>query len=108
MRVDAVPPAALRRALDTPAAPVILDVRTRREFGRGRIPGAVHQPFWRLAPGAGGATLPRDRQLVVYCGHGPRAWIAAVLLRLRGFTRVATLAGHMAEWRRRGLPEDRG
>lgn len=108
MHPDPMPPDALRRAIGTRSAPIILDVRTRMEFERGRIPGAVHRPFWRLALGAGGQALPRDRPLVVYCGHGPRAWMAAALLRLRGFTRVARLAGHMAEWRRRGWPEDRG
>jgi hydroxyacylglutathione hydrolase len=42
--------------------------------------------------------------MTVYCGHGPRAWIAKGLLRLRGFRRVSLLAGHMRAWRRAGRP----
>ena len=52
--------------------------------------------------------LHPDETLVVYCGHGPRAWIAARALRRRGFADVRYLKGHMAAWRRAGLREDRG
>ena len=67
-------------------------------------PGAVHVPFWRV-----GAHLDRLRQrssdgpVVVYCGHGPRAWWAAWRLRAAGFE-TELLEGHWSRWRRSGLP----
>lgn len=88
------------------AAPLILDVRSRREFEAGHVPGALHVPFWR----AGSAPIPAapDDAIVIYCGHGPRAAAARALLRGRGFRRIACLSGHMAGWRRSRLPEAGG
>lgn len=101
-------PDTLRADIERGSAPVILDVRSPAEFATGRIPGAVNVPFWRVLLG-GDPPLPSpDHRIVVYCGHGPRATLAAAALRRRGFTRVACLAGHMTEWRRRGLPQERG
>lgn len=88
-------------------APFILDVRSRREFAQGHLPGAVHLPFWTVLWRARRLPIPRAGPVVVYCGHGPRAWLARWQLRLRGFRRVSSLAGHMAGWRRAGLPEHR-
>jgi rhodanese-related sulfurtransferase len=48
-----------------------------------------------------------DDPLVVYCGYGPRAWMAGAVLRRRGFRHVMYLAGHMHGWRRAGLAEER-
>ena len=85
-------------------APAILDVRSDAEFAEGHVPGAMHIPFWQLPrraveiPGR-----PTDR-LVVYCGHGPRAWYAKAVLRRGGFTRVELLEGHMSQWKRAGRP----
>ena len=86
---------------------VIVDVRSALEYRRGHVPGAVHLPFWAAAfrplP-APAASAP----IVVYCGHGPRAWIARTLLRWRGTANVCLLEGHMAGWRRAGLGEQSG
>jgi len=90
-------PAELRARIDAGRAPVILDVRSRREYRHAHIPGAVFVPFWR----AHAADIPArtSDELVVYCGHGPRARWAASALRRRGFTRIDLLDGHWARWR---------
>ena len=87
-------------------APAMLDVRTEREFADGHVPGAVNIPFNEIGARIGDLHLDRGAPLIVYCGHGPRAWIAARALRRAGFT-VDYLKGHMAAWRRAGLPEER-
>jgi rhodanese-related sulfurtransferase len=84
--------------------PPILDVRSRAEFLRGHVPGAVHAPVWSLVLRTRRLPISRHDPIVVYCGHGPRARVARALLRWHGFTRVACLAGHMAGWRAAGLP----
>ena len=95
----------LERRLARPAADadrdavVVVDVRSRAEFDRSHIPGAVHIPFW-LAP-VRSAQLPRTRgPIVVYCELGPRAWLAGTWWRGRGVARLEYLDGHMAGWRR--------
>ena len=46
----------------------------------------------------------RELPVVVYCGHGPRAYIAGAALRRRGFRNIVYLAGHMKKWREMKLP----
>lgn len=101
---DRVMPDALLAAIDTGSAPVIVDVRTGREFEAGHVPGAIHVPFYTLLVRQDDVPGPRDRPVVVYCEHGPRAGVARLALRLAGFTDVRYLDGHMAGWKRRGLP----
>ena len=99
-------PQALSDAILAGTAPAILDVRTPGEFVAGHVPHAINIPFTELASRAGELARLRDERLVVYCGHGPRAWIAGLVLRRHGFTGVSHLRGHMAAWRRAGLPEE--
>ena len=87
--------------------PLIVDVRSRVEFLRGHVPGAIHVPFWKLLLHPRGIPAGPSDPIVMYCGHGPRATIAAAALRRHGFQRIAYLAGHMAEWVKEGFPVDR-
>jgi rhodanese-related sulfurtransferase len=98
-------PSALIAQIDAGTAPTILDVRSRREFVGGHVPGALHFPFWTMLFRA--ARIPRAEPVVVYCGHGPRAHLAAAAMRLYGFQRVIYLDGHMSQWRKEGLRQER-
>ena len=89
------------------AAPPILDVRTQREFAGGHVPGAVHVPFWSVGKRIDDIPANKDDELVVYCGHGPRAMIAGRTLRKHGFTHLVFLDGHFSKWRSAGLREER-
>ena len=100
--MNALPPRELFAAIDAASAPRIVDVRTEREFAAGHVPGAINVPFHRV----GELIADPAEPLIVYCGHGPRAWIAGRALRRRGFTAVGYLRGHMAAWRRAELPEE--
>ena len=88
--------------IESGTPPLVLDVRSASEFAAGHIRTARHLPFLLTVAGLPG--VRRDEAVVVYCGHGPRAQFAAMMLRLYGYTKVACLRGHMAEWRRRQLP----
>lgn len=81
----------------------ILDVRSEGEFAAGHVPGAVNIPFTRLLSRSDEVPGSAGDELIVYCGHGPRACIAAAALRIRGWRRIAHLSGHWAAWRRAGL-----
>ena len=87
-------------------APVILDVRSRAEFARGHVPGARHIPFWRVSRHIEAIAAARDAEVVIYCGHGPRAIMAGRALRRNGFTRIVHLDGHFSQWRSRGFREE--
>ena len=102
-----IAPRQLMADIASHAAPTILDVRSGWEYRRGRVPGAIHIPFWtiqrHLSQIPGSARDP----LVVYCGYGPRAWMAGAVLHRHGFRRVMYLEGHMHGWRQAGFPEER-
>ena len=92
----------LLRRIESNTAPVVVDVRFRSEFDAGHVAGAINTPFF--APET--AKLPKDRgaELVIYCGHGQRAWIAQQLLALRGYRNSSLVEGHMKGWREAELP----
>jgi hydroxyacylglutathione hydrolase len=107
MEMMDIKPKQLLAQIKNGSAPLILDVRSAPEFNAGHVPGAVHLPFWSALFRAGSLQVKRDDPIVVYCGHGPRAEMAASALRIRGLRNVRFLQGHMAEWLRAGLPTER-
>ena len=100
-------PRELAKQIQQEKIPCVLDVRSRFEFESGHIPGAVHAPLGRILLRR--AALPRDREarIVVTCELGPRAAVVAALLRIFGYRNIEMLDGHMATWRRAGLPMER-
>ena len=103
---DRMTPQALLAAIDAGTAPVIVDVRTRREYEAGHVPGAIHVPFYTHLARQDDVPGPRERPVVVYCQPGPRAGVARLALRMTGFTDVRYLDGHMAGWKKSGLREE--
>lgn len=74
---------------------VILDVRTKYEFSRGAIPGAIHIPIDDLSSRS--AELPRDAKVLVYCQVGHRGHTATMYLRGMGFDAI-NLDGGLKTW----------
>jgi rhodanese-related sulfurtransferase len=107
MRADRIGAETLLARIESGATPVVLDVRSRMEYANGHVPGARHIPFWRISRRIGDLSIPPDAELVVYCGHGPRAVMAARALRRYGFTRITYLDGHFSKWRSAGFREER-
>ena len=69
----------------------LLDVRTREEFDRATIEGAVNIPVQELRDRY--EEIPRDKTLVVFCGIGLRAYRAERILRQHGFEDIYNLSG---------------
>lgn len=86
--------------------PVVLDVRSREEFARGHIPGAVNIPHDELAGRL--AEIPGDpsQEIVVHCQSGRRAGMAENVLREHGYTNVRDLTGQWQGWQAAGLPRE--
>jgi len=85
----------------------ILDVRSEGEFAAGHVPGALNIPFTQLASRIDDVPGAVDDELVLYCGHGPRAYIAATTLHRGGRQRIVYLTGHWAGWQAAGLRVER-
>jgi len=81
----------------------ILDVRSEGEFAAGHVPGAVNIPFTKVLSRKDDVPGTDEDELILYCGHGPRAYIAAATLRHSGRKRIIYLSGHWAAWQAAGL-----
>ena len=89
-------------------APLILDVRTDKEYASGHVPGAINIPVDQL-PGRLAELRRHDNaEIVVYCESGRRAGKAADILIGDGFLNIRHLQGDMRQWRQDGLPMDSG
>lgn len=91
-----------RRMAETPA-PLLVDVRSKDEYARDHIPGAVHIPFYAIGSGLQERGHPKDKPVVLYCEHGPRAGLAGISLSVQGYADVYSLQGHMQGWRQSGF-----
>jgi hydroxyacylglutathione hydrolase len=95
-RTDRITAGALAEELRASAPPVLIDVRTTREWSDAHIDGAVNLPLAQLAERTG--ELPLDRAMVVCCASGYRSAIATSLLRREGRQHVANLVGGLGAW----------
>ena len=99
-----IAPQELAASVAAGTTPCTLDVRSKAEFDEGHVPGALHIPFWQMAARWREVPVAPDAAVVVYCGHGPRAYMAGAILKRHGFSRVRYLTGHRKKWRELNLP----
>jgi glyoxylase-like metal-dependent hydrolase (beta-lactamase superfamily II)/rhodanese-related sulfurtransferase len=86
----------LRALLELPGLQLV-DVREATERDSGYIPGSTNVPY-RLLRKLGHGALDRSKPVVTVCESGPRAAIAASLLRRDGFDVSAVADGGIADF----------
>ncbi len=94
--------ADIAEELATSDPPLILDIRTAREWHDEHIPGSVNIPLNHLPERI--VDLPRDRRIAVHCAGGYRSSIAASILHQHGITNLEEMAGGIAAWSAAKLP----
>ena len=94
-----VSPSSLARELAAgrPSGLVVVDIRERREYDQGHIPGAMHVFFKSAARAATLAQLPRGRPLILVCKSGHTASMLNALWNLLGL-HALTLKDGMRGW----------
>ena len=90
-RLQRITAGALSEKLEGPEPPMILDVRSEREWNERHLAQAVNVPLSQLAERID--TLPQDRPLVVHCASDYRSAIAASMILRDGRPEVAVLVG---------------
>lgn len=100
--VPEIAPRELFQALQE-SPPVLLDVRTRIEWEKSRIAGAINVPILSLGDGLGSLALDPARPIVAICLSAHRS-IPAVRLLLRRQYVATQLAGGMLAWWAAKLP----
>ena len=99
---DRLDPLTFSEELVAPRSPLVLDVRTPREYASAHIPDSLNIPLNHLEERL--PELPRDRPIAVHCAGGYRSAAAASILAHRGFTRLTELAGGLTAWQSAKLP----
>jgi rhodanese-related sulfurtransferase len=94
----------LLRQMMTEKPPLVVDVRSQREYNRDHVPGAVHIPFYSIGSGLHAMGYSKQDPVVLYCEHGPRTGIAGFSLYLSGYEKVYSLDGNMKGWRKNEFP----
>ena len=97
-------PDQLLSSIENNTAPVIVDVRSQSEYESGHVPGAMHLPFYAMWSRHEEIHAKPEDPVVLYCEHGPRAWIGKFALWTVGYKNIVYLDGHMSGWKQQGLP----
>jgi glyoxylase-like metal-dependent hydrolase (beta-lactamase superfamily II)/rhodanese-related sulfurtransferase len=92
----------LAEDLDSPASPLILDVRTPAEYATGHIANSLNVPLSQLRDRLN--EIPTNRNLAIQCAGGYRSSIASSLLAREGYADLTELAGGIAAWQTSNLP----
>jgi len=90
--------------IQTETDSIILDVRSKEEFEKGHIPGAINISHTEIAARIGEIGVTKSEQIIVHCQSGGRAKLAQLVLDENGFTNIRDLEGHWAVWSASGLP----
>ena len=78
--------------------PIILDVRTPREFARGHLKNSVLIPVQQLQSRMDELAGFPDEPILIYCATGNRSTVASKLLIDKGFTRIFDLRYGISDW----------
>jgi membrane protein DedA with SNARE-associated domain/rhodanese-related sulfurtransferase len=106
LRIARITPEELKGKMDAGEDVLIVDLRHALDFDANpeTIPGALHVDAADLEEASD--VIPRDREIVLFCGCPNEVTAArlALLLRSKGITQIRPLAGGYEGWRRRGFP----
>jgi rhodanese-related sulfurtransferase len=94
--------ASVGRLLQGDPSLQLVDVRSRAEWLKGRLPGAISVPLLDLNLGA--RFIDPSRPSLVYCREGCRATTAASILRRRTSSELGILIDGVEGWLALGLP----
>jgi len=101
-KVNRITAPALADLLQSQTAPVVVDVRSEKEWSAGHIQGSVNIPLPHLSERLN--DIPADRNVVVHCEGGYRSAIACSLLAKAGRSNMTDLVGGFKAWLASKLP----
>ena len=101
---ESISPGELAELIQLGQAPLILDVRSEKEYNEAHIPGAVNIPHDQLRDRLSEIDAAKTDEIVVHCKSGYRAGIAEKTLVEAGYSNLRDLDGHMNAWQSGGYP----
>jgi rhodanese-related sulfurtransferase len=85
----------------------LIDVREDNEWAEGHARGADHLGKGIIERDIEKMVPDKDAELILYCGGGYRAALAADSLQKMGYTNVASMAGGWRAWLEANAPTER-
>ena len=85
----------------------LIDVREDNEWAEGHAKGADHLGKGIIERDIEKMVPDKDAELILYCGGGYRAALAADSLQKMGYTNVASMAGGWRAWLEANAPTER-
>lgn len=82
---------------------LLIDVREESEFAAGRIPGSLHLGKGIIERDIEAVVPETGTPIVLYCGGGYRSALAALNLKLMGYSNVISMDGGFRGWKEQGL-----
>ncbi|MBI2379690.1 MAG: rhodanese-like domain-containing protein [Gammaproteobacteria bacterium] len=84
---------------------VLVDLRSKVEFGKGHIAGSLNLPFEQFVKeGAAELEKHKAKPIILACATGMQSGAAAMQLKKAGFADVSKLAGGVPAWAGANLP----
>ena len=87
--------------------PLILDVRTPREYQMAHIAGSKLIPVQILRRQLSQLKDYKDKDIIIYCATGNRSTVASKILIDAGFKKIYNLRFGIADWMRNSLPVEK-
>lgn len=84
--------------------PLLIDVRSLKEYQQGHIAGAINIPHGEIGKQINTLGLDKTQAIVLYCRSGYRAGKAAKALKQQGFATLSHLDGDFLEWQEKKRP----
>ncbi len=100
VEVASIPPSVLKQKMNSSEPPILVDVREAEELvgPLGKIDGVIHVPIASLSRKITDLEPYREKEVVMVCRSGGRAYTGAQILSMAGFPKVSVLAGGMLSW----------
>jgi rhodanese-related sulfurtransferase len=86
---------------------VILDVRSKSEFDKGRIPGAINIDINSTRFADAASALDKSKAYLVNCAVGMRSAKACKKMETMGFTNLFDLSPGFDGWKKAGRPVEK-
>lgn len=86
---------------------VVLDVRTKKEYQEGHLPGAILIDFTEDSFAKEVAKLDTNKTYLVHCAAGGRSARACKKMEQLGFKNLYNLEGGLTGWQKAGKPVEK-
>ena len=84
--------------------PLILDVRTKKEYAKGHLENSILLPVQELQKRIHELDVYKNNAILIYCASGNRSTVASKILIDSGFNKIFNLRYGISDWVRKKYP----